>query len=143
MASAAALSLAIIAATGAQSCAQVRQTDNGSFTVVPFAGSNQFLDPERYGIYCASDHLLELADPMRGYPPWRALTAFRSTMEAWREAARLPAGRTAADFVIYLKTGTTFHVLLAPSPGEQQNPHYKIAVDSGPYSGRTCWTNYQ
>lgn len=142
MFSAALLGFVVFIGTGAASYAQARVTDKGSFTVVPFGGSNRFLDPSRYGIYCASSHLLELADPVRGYPPWRALTEFRSTMEAWREASTLPAGRTAADFVIYLKAGTTFHVLFAPSTNDRQNPHYKITVDSGPYAGRTCWTNY-
>jgi hypothetical protein len=130
-------------ATGAGAFAQVQDMGDGSFTVVPYGGSNQFLDPERFGIYCASSHLLETADPAQGYPPWRALAEYRSTMEAWRENDHVPPGRTAADFVIYLNAGTPFHVLGVAAHNDQQNPHYKIRVDGGPQTGRTCWTNYE
>ena len=128
--------------TASPAFGQVRDNGDGTVVVAAFGGNNQFLDPYRFGIYCSSDHLLEVADPGISYPEWQANTRYRALMQDWMTVHRRPAGRRPDDFVIYLEAGTNFEVLSTPRHSDLEHAHYKIRVTSGPNKDRTCWTRY-
>lgn len=138
------LALILVALSGrVPGIAQVRGEAGGEFVVVTFGGSDQFLDPYRYGIYCSSWNLLAQGVPVRTAPPEFVVREYRSAMQDWMTNPSHPHGRRAGDFVLYLKAGTTFHVLYRiPAPDDLQIDRYKVLVDSGPYQGRACWTAY-
>lgn len=135
----------ILVALSAQTpgIAQVRDVDGGEFAVVTFGGNDQFLDPYKYGIYCSSWNLLAAGVPLQIAPQVVIVREYRSTMQDWMVNPAHPSGRRPDDFVLYLRAGTTFHVLYRiPARDELQIDRYKVLVDSGPYQGRACWTAY-
>jgi hypothetical protein len=115
-------------------------TDASNFTVQQFGGTSLFTDPPKYGIYCSSRSLLELAEPFMTYPPFRHVRDFRNAMEIWRTNAAQPAGRKPDDFVIYLGVGTELEILADVK--SMSTTHDKVRVTNGPYKDRVCWTNF-